>query len=246
MVVITCWLGDLAPRLSPGRLRLYRRLYRNVDRVVVFSTNQVAVLHQWLDIPEDRIAVVPFGIDTREFDTVESTDGANVVAVGRDAGRDWPTFFRAVTATGWPVAVACRSSSLTGLDLPDEVQVLGYLDRPHYTALIASAGVVVINTHERAYPTGQTVMLEAMHLGKACVVTATPAMADYAFDGLNCLTVPSGDADALRTAIARLRDDACLRTQIGTAAKRMVAERFTADRMWGAIADELGAWTRPA
>ena len=239
LVVIACWLAEIAPRLTPAKRNLYRWLYRQVDTVIVFSSNQRSILTSTLGIPTERIAVVPFGIDVDELAGLETSENGSVLAVGRDAGRDWPTLFAAVEGTGWPVTVACRPGQLAGLTPPREVEVVGYVDRAKYLELLANASVVVIATRDLAYPTGQSVLLEAMGLAKACVVTSTEAMADYAVDGSNALTVPVADERGLQLAIRRLLDDDALRRTLGDEAKALVRSRCNAATMWQSIADVI-------
>jgi glycosyltransferase involved in cell wall biosynthesis len=239
LVVVTCWLGDLAPRLSRTRRALYRCAYRGVDRVVVFSGNQAPILQDAYGIDSSKIRVVDFGVDVREVHGVAVSEDGGVVAVGRDAGRDWATFLAAVEGTDWPVHLATRPRSLEGLTLPPNVTMHGYVDRRRYLELLAGATVVVVPTLDRAYPTGQTVLLEAMALGKACIVTATAAMEGYLRPDVDCLTVGLGDIDALRQAIGELLGDPARRTRLGEQARASVAARFTAERMWSAIADVL-------
>ena len=103
LVVIACWLADLAVRSRQRRL-LYRRLYRAVDAVVVFSTNQVDVLTDVLDIDRARVHVVRFGVDLDELDRMTTSErGADVVAVGRDRARDWRTLAGASLGARWTV-----------------------------------------------------------------------------------------------------------------------------------------------
>lgn len=238
LVIVSCWLGELAQTLPERRLRLYRRLYRHVDVVTVFSHNQVPILQERLGIPAHRIAVVPFGIHLQDLAHLPTRDDGGVVAVGRDRGRDWATFFDAVRGTGWKVTVATRPSQVQGLDVPAEVELLGYVDRPRYLELLASATVVVLTTHDLAYPTGQTVLLEAFALGKPVVVTATPAMAEYLPEG-GALPVPLHDAAAVRAAIAAVLADASRRWAMGSAAQVWAERRASDATMWHAIGRAL-------
>jgi len=96
-----------------------------------------------------------------------------------------------------------------------------------------------VPTKVRAYPTGQTVLLEAMALARCCVVTDTPAMRDYVEDDETALLVPPGDPVALRDAIERAYDDEDLRRRIGVAARRSVEARFDCVAMWERIAERL-------
>ena len=94
----------------------------------------------------------------------------------------------------------------------------------------------------REYPTGQTVLLEAMALAKACVVTDTPAMREYAEHDVTALLVPPHDPAALRDAIDRLVDDPDLRHRLGHAARAQVTAWGGAAAMWrgvGAVLDEV-------
>lgn len=235
LTIVSCWLGELLRTMPDGRRRLYRRLYRHVDRVTVFSANQVPIVCEHLALPDERVSVVPFGIDTDDLSGLPTRDDGGVVAVGRDRGRDWPTLFDAVRGTGWRVTVATRPSQLGGLDVPAEVQVLGYVDRARYLELLAGATVVALTTHDLTYPTGQTVLLEAWALGKPVVVTSTPAMHDYLPDGA-ARPVPVGDVTAVRDAIRALLADPDQRVALGTTARATVQARFTSMHMWDAVA----------
>lgn len=241
LVIVACWLADLLR--SGGRVRraVYRRLYRRVDRVVVFSANQRATLAQLGGIDPARIEVVRFGVDLDELSAVPTTDGGAVVAAGRDLGRDWTTLAVAADGTGWTVELITRASQLAGLDLPDEVIPLGMVDRPDYLRRLAAATVVAIPTEVREYPTGQTVLLEAMALGKACVVTDTPAMREYVEDGRTGVLVAPHDPAALRAAVARLLDDPDERRRIGDAARSASAAGGGAAAMWRRIGQVVHA-----
>lgn len=236
LVVFSCWLADLAVAAGPRRRRLYRRLYRHVDLVTVVSSNQVDTLVRELGIPRDRIAVVPFGVDLDELADVAPSENGRVAAIGRDLGRDWPTLLDAARGSNWGVDLATRPQQVAGLDLPDEVDLHGYVDRARYLEMLAGASVVAVPTHAREYPTGQTVLIEAMALGKACVVTDTPAMREYVTDERSALMVPLHDPVAWREATDRLLADPALRSRLGHQAAQDAHDRFGAERMWATVA----------
>lgn len=239
LVIVACWLADLVQDGGGRRVALYRQLYRAVDAVVVFSGNQRDVLERRLGIPPERVHVVRFGVDLDALAGVERRDGGRVVAVGRDLGRDWATLLAAAEGATWELDLVTRPAQLEGLAVPDNVTVHPKLPFDRYLALLGGASVVVVPTEVREYPTGQTVLLEAMALAKACVVTATPAMSEYVVDGVTALTVPPHDAAALRTAVDRLMADAALRASVGDAAGRAEAAAGGAAAMWRAIAGVL-------
>jgi glycosyltransferase involved in cell wall biosynthesis len=238
LVVVSCWLAELAHR-HPGRRRLYRWLYRAVDTVVVFSANQRDTLVGRLGLAPDAVAVVRFGVDLEELAAVGTRDTGTVVAAGRDLGRDWATLVRAATGAGWRVELLTRPQQVAGLDLPAEVHLRGAVGRGEYLRVLSDAGVVVIPTEVREYPTGQTVLLEAMALGKACVVTDTPAMREYVTDGVDAVLVPPGDPVALRSAVDQLLADDGRRAALGAAARRTSRTSGGAAAMWEAVAEVL-------
>ena len=237
MVVISCWLSFLLPTVGQTRLTWYRRMYRAVDGIVVFSTNQLEPLARMLDVDDHAVHYVPFGVDSDWFAprSVGPDDGF-VLAVGRDRGRDWPTLLAAARATGLPTKIACRPSDITGLAVPDNVELLGYVDLESYRSLLHRARVSVVATSDRPYPSGQTVALESMAAAKATVVTRTPSLIDYLDDGINALTVPAGDVPALANAIREAFEDAVLRDRLGSGARAAVERSFNARAMWAGVA----------
>lgn len=239
LAVVACWLAEILPRCSPARRAAYRWAYRCVDRVFYFSENQRATLAEHLAVDEDRLRYVPFGIDDETFRPSGGGDGGYVLVVGRDRGRDWPTLLGALGGLGLAVKVCCRPGDLAGLRIPEGVEVLGYVERSVYRRLLGGARVVAIATRPLAYPSGQSVLLEAMAMARAVVVTVTPALQDYVTDGITALAVPPGDAGALRGRVLEAAGDDVLRHRLGSGGRAAVEERFNARAMWGAVAGDL-------
>lgn len=240
-VIVACWLADLVQRATPSQLRKYRMAYRSVDRVVVFSNNQVGVLVERLGIPATRVQVVPFGIDLDEIvDTEPRQAHANtptelkVLAVGRDASRDWVTLAAAATGASWMAELYTRPSLIAGLELPPQLTPHAMVGRADYLRMMAAADVMVIPTGIHQYPAGQSVLGEAMAAGVACVVTDTPALRGYASDGVDSLLVPPGDPSALRLAVDRLAEPE-LRSRLGDAAQQRMRRGGGARSMWADI-----------
>lgn len=226
LVVMSCWLGEITPHLGRVRLALYRWLYRRVDIVTVFSDNQIPILVNRLGIDRDRVHTIPFGVDVAELRALRPATGDYLLAVGRDSARDWDTLFEGVAGTGLRVILLARPSRLPERAPPKEVELLGYVDRARYLELLAGCAGVVIITREVAYPSGQTVLLEALALGKRCVVTATAAMKSFGTD-LPVRWVRVGDPAALRDALADLDT---------LSAPDVAIDRLDADAMWRAVA----------
>jgi glycosyltransferase involved in cell wall biosynthesis len=235
LVLVTCylaqWLRDGSADLQSGA----RRVAHGARALTVFSRNQVEILRERAGVPPERVTVVPYGIDTSFYTPDGAPDGSPYVAVvGKDDGRDWPTFLAAARQTpGIPYRLATEPSMLAGLDVPDNVRLLGRVDHLRYRDLLRGAALVVVPTKDFAYPTGQSVLLEAMACGRPVVVTHTPAMDDYVTEAARTHAV--GDAGGLAEAVASLWDDRAARERMGEAARRLASTRFDTRHMWDAV-----------
>jgi len=239
LAVISCWLAEILPSMRSARRALYRRAYQSVDRLFYFSANQTDILTEHLGLPPDRLVPLAFGVDHEFFAPVGVEDQGYVLVVGRDAARDWKTLFAALTGSRLRVKVCCRPRDLVGLRVPDGVEILGYVDRYTYRDLLARARVVVVATRPVAYPSGQSVLLEAMAMARPVVVTATPALASYVVDGVNALGVCPADPVALRAGIVQVHEDRELGVRLGAGGRQDVEARFNAGAMWATVATHL-------
>jgi glycosyltransferase involved in cell wall biosynthesis len=239
LAVVTCWLAHVLAGAGSTRRAGYRWAYRSVDRVYYFSENQGPLLAEHLGMGADRAHYVPFGVDDETFRPADGDDGDYVLVVGRDRGRDWPTLLGALDGLGLPVKLCCRPGDLRGERVPAGVEVLGYVDRDVYRRLLGRARVVAIATRPVVYPSGQSVLLEAMAMARAVVVTATPALEGYVDDGVTALAVPPGDSDALRQRLREAAGDDALRERLGRAGRAAVEDRFNARTMWATVAQDL-------
>lgn len=239
LAVVTCWLTQVLRLAGPRRLAAYRWAYQSVDRLYYLSQNQGPVLAELLDIDPRRLHLLPFGVDAETFRPTTGEEADYLLVVGRDKGRDWPTLLKAVDGIGLPVKICCRVEDLAGAELPPGIEVLGYVDRSRYMSLLSRARVVAVSIRTTEYPSGQSVMLEAMAMARAVVVTNTASLSEYISDGKTALAVPPGDPDALRARILEAASDEDLRRRIGAAGRAAVEETFNARAMWSTVADDL-------
>jgi glycosyltransferase involved in cell wall biosynthesis len=244
LAVVTCWLAHVLDGCRPARRAAYRWAYQSVDRLYYFSQNQGPVLAEHLGLGDDRLRYVPFGVDDETFAPNGEVDGDYVLVVGRDSGRDWPTLFSALEGIDLPVKLCCRPGDIARMRVPAGIDVLGYVDRTVYRDLLGRARVVALATKPLLYPSGQSVLLEAMAMARTVVVTGTPALSDYLTDGVTALCVAPGDARALRRRILEAAGDDDLRAHVGRHARYAVEHSFNAGAMWATVADDLRALSR--
>jgi glycosyltransferase involved in cell wall biosynthesis len=243
LAVVTCWLAQVLDDCRPARRAGYRWAYQSVDRLYYFSEDQGPVLANHLELDADRLRYLPFGVDDETFTPTGADDDDYVLVVGRDRGRDWPTLFSALEGIDLPVKLCCRPRDIQGLRVPAGIDVLGYVDRTVYKRLLGRARVVAIATTPLLYPSGQSVLLEAMAMARTAVVTETTSLAGYVADGVTALSVPPGDAGALRRRIVEAAADSDLRAHVGRNAREAVERSYSARAMWATVAMDLLALT---
>lgn len=207
LVVLLCWAAEWMSHMAPAeRARSAQRLNR-ADVLLVLSHNQVAMLREFgVDRPE--IHAVPFGVATSYYTPGGAPAGAAVreglVAFGVDGGRDYATLCDAVAGTGIEVDLYCAEWNLEGFDLPAEVRWRGTVPHEEYREALRSCRAVVVPTHERAYPTGQSVAMEGAACGALVVTTSTVALGEYFRHDDTALMSPPGDAAGLRANLERV------------------------------------------
>jgi len=72
---------------------------------------------------------------------------------------------------------------------------------------------------------------DALAIGRAVVTGDTPGMAELLTDRVDARLVPTGDPDALATALVELRDDPALRARIAAGGARTFAKRASPDAL---------------
>jgi glycosyltransferase involved in cell wall biosynthesis len=108
------------------------------------------------------------------------------------------------------------------LGIGERVRVLGH--RGDTAELYAAMDVFVLSSRTEGMP---NTLLEAMAMGRPCVVTPVGGVAEIARDGVEALHVPPGDRAAMAVGLARVLEDAQLRESLGHAARVRVEGAFS-------------------
>ncbi|MBJ7597484.1 MAG: hypothetical protein DLM67_17740 [Candidatus Nephthysia bennettiae] len=238
---------------TPAKRVVFRHLVRRlgargVPRLVLHSPRQVTLAQVELGLHAARLSLLPYGIDGRFWSPRGDSEQALIVTAGREH-RDFLTLARACRQLEARVLVAHGShhSPRARRAEPDlwprgfEVRPLDHLSlREAY----GRAAVVVVPLVPTDFQAGITTLLEAMAMGKAVVVSATQGLQGTVEDQVTALTVPPGDPDALRAAIAGLLTRPRERARLGANARSAVEARFGLERYAAGLAAELQAVTR--
>ena len=173
----------------------------HVDTLIVHSAAQEVLAKETLHMPAERVVRLPYFADERFWC---SHDGDEDKAIRRTAAseprpiicaaglefRDYTTLVEAVRDMAVDVRIAAAStwsqhSAFAGSpELPAHVSVRGYSYVP-LRELYATARFVVVPLREVDNQAGITVILEAMAMGKAVIVSATRGQTDVVRDRRN-------------------------------------------------------------
>jgi glycosyltransferase involved in cell wall biosynthesis len=255
--------------LSPAKKRLLFRLgaANAIDALIVHSSAQRVVATERLRMSPERVVWLPYFADERFWRPQPQLETAAderpmVCAVGLEF-RDYATLADAARGLDAEVRIAAastwsrHSAFADSPDLPSNVRVANYGYLP-LRELYARARVVVVPLREVDNQAGITVILEAMAMGKAVVVSATRGQTDVVRDRLNGgrgpvarewwpgfvdapevaetlgrlatgFYVTPGDADDLRRAVQYLLDHPGVADELGRNGRRVVEELFGLD-----------------
>lgn len=175
--------------------------------------------------PAEKTAFVPFHTSNRFIKHATIQDEGFIVSAGR-IFRDYQTLVAAVQQSDYKTVIIAEKNTVHTGNNHNNIQVLENIPLSEYDKLMSNSRIVVVSLEDRKISAGQTVLLDAMALGKAVIATRTAATVDYIRDGENGLLVEPYNPQALREAIDLLMRDQALRQRLGAAARRDVIDRY--------------------
>ncbi|ULK97737.1 glycosyltransferase [Bradyrhizobium sp. I71] len=219
---------------------LMRRTLRRAKAIIVSDhalVDHTPLLREF----EDKCHVVPFGIDTTNYDRPKiephhvNDRGRLVLACGRLVPyKGFDVLVRAAAAHDFEVWIIGEGSErprleqlIQELGLHDRVRLLGSVNDCERIKLMCLADVFVMPSVTNAETFG-LVQLEAMAAGRPVVNTALDtAVPRVARHGMEAITVPPGDVAKLGEAIDILIRDPERRRRMGLAARTRALTRYS-------------------
>ena len=238
-------MAFIAHRLTAPKKRWllrWPRLFSQVRRIFCYSWPQERFALETLKIPADKVLRIAFQVDEAFFTpSAQPQPGNGVVSVGREL-RDYPTLFQALDGTGIPVTVVAsspwsqRKDATAAQIVPSNVTLRKGVSSVELRELYRQAAVVVVPLINVDWPAGVTSLLEAQACGRPVVISASGGILD-SLDFGAAVTVPCGDAAALREAVQRLIRNPEEAAKCGRAGRESVLRLRTLDRFVARIAD---------
>ncbi len=245
---------ELNPDKSAGQIRLQRLAYRAATKVVANSPAARQVLEAEGVAPAS-IAVIPNGVDPALFDGPDRRGPIRTVITVANlrAEKNHATLLDALAAlvpsrpdlrfqfVGDGPQRQALEARAAALGVTAQIAFLGHRD--DVPALLGAADLFVLPSRSEAFPNGA---IEAMAAGLPVVACAVGGLFDLIDDGVTGALVPPDDAAALASAIGGLTDDPARALALGRAARAVVRQRYSFDRMVGSFEDLYRSGLRAA
>lgn len=252
-----------AHNLDRTRARAALAIFRCRDRVALWLTNaphQATFLREVLEIPADRVTLVPEQTDTGFFTPGPPSSGKTrpiVASVGLEK-RDYRTLAAATAELDVDVRISgfSRDAGVLAQAFPDVLppnMERRFYPWPELVELYQNADVIAVSLFPNRFCAGLTTFLEAAACKRPVVITATEGIAACMEAQDIALRVPPGDAAAMRAAIVRLLDDHALAHRLADAAHRHVTRhhnpqgwlKLVSQRLRGFAQDAQASPARP-
>lgn len=225
---------------------------RDVDAIIGATPQHFTSSQQMASGPPRQLRkVIPYGFDPAAFGwtaaarqrhaalATERSSRPVIFTIGRHVYyKGFDVLIRAlrkVDAELWiggrgPLTDSLREAARSS-GVADRVRFLGFVPDAELVAYYAACDVFCMPSTERAEQFG-LVQLEAMNCGKPVVATRLGTGVEYVtLDHVTGLLVEPGDELALGLALNQLLGDPDLRTRLGEAGRRRVAEEFSVKQM---------------
>jgi rhamnosyl/mannosyltransferase len=247
-LVIT-YHSDTVKQKVLGRMfePLLNAALRRSAAIIATSPNYLAT-SPVLQVFRDRCQVIPYGIDTTQFEQCdpeavrrvrERFGERMVISVGRLVYyKGFEVLIRAMAEVRGKLVIVGDGplrgelqSLAARLGVADKVVFAGEIDNAGMPPYYHAADLFALASVARSEAFG-IVQIEAMAAGLPVVNTSLDSGVPFvSLDGETGLTVPPSDPQALAGAINRLLDDAGLRKSLGQAGVRRARQEFSLDTM---------------
>ena len=224
-VILQFIMRELQPTFaSRAKYALMRFLLSSVHRVICSSKKECEYYKRVFDWKMEKLVFVPFHTSNAMLDYSSEEPDDYIIAAGRSF-RDYDTLVSAITDTGIKTVIVGGAGSKQKHDRYPNLTVLENIPQHDLAKLLARASVVVLPLENREISIGQTVLLQAMAMGKPVVATRTAGTEDYIQQGSTGLLVEPGQPQQLREAIQTLMSDENLRKRLGSTAREVIKNR---------------------
>jgi glycosyltransferase involved in cell wall biosynthesis len=204
---------------SRAKFLLMRLILSSIYAAACSSTVEVAYYRKAFKWAHDKTFFLPINSEPEYFDINVACCEDYILTAGRTF-RDYKTLLNAVSGSNYTVVVVASKWNINEKDLPPNVLIKYDIDKKKLTELMIKCKFVVVPLEEKSISTGQSVLMQAMAMGKAVVITKSAGSVDYIKNLESGILVPPNDSEKLRKAIKYLYENDNARIRIGENAKK--------------------------
>ena len=233
-----------------------QRVIDSTDRIIGVSQNEIDLLSKRLNVPSEKVRIIPNGIDPEKFTPIPdgeifkekfNLDGKIVLYTGRLASNKGllnlvevipkvleknpsTTFVLIGEDEGMKKEIELRANEL---DVEDNLKIIGYID--DYDLFKSAYSAADVYTLPSEYEAFGIVLLEAMMCKTPCVATEVGGIPEVIKDEETGFLVEYGDNKNFAEAINKLLKDKRLREKMGKKGRKKVLDKFT----WEKVANRV-------
>jgi glycosyltransferase involved in cell wall biosynthesis len=198
-----------------------RWCFSSVHLCVCSSRREADYYREAFGWPAGKVAYVPFHTDPRLVERATVPEERMVIAAGRTF-RDYATLLASFKCSTVPLTIVASPSAIGETPVPPNVTIVYDIPLAELNDLLSRSMILVLPLEQREISIGQTVLLQAMTLGKAVIATRVNGTVDYIEHMKTGVLVAPYDAAALHDAVELLAGDDALRRRLGEAAREQV------------------------
>lgn len=210
--------------LSQLKYIFMKAVFSSIYMAICSASEEAAYYKQAFHWPDRKLGFVPYHTSNKFLEFSGNREEEYVISAGR-IFRDFKTLIDAVHLASFKTIIIAPKNYVDRAN-DHNVEIMEEIPSSRYEQLLRSAMVVVVTLEDRKISAGQTVLLDAMALGKPVIATKTAATTDYIRHGVNGLLVDPVDSQALRKAIDQLMREPTLRKRLGAAARQDVLDYY--------------------
>jgi glycosyltransferase involved in cell wall biosynthesis len=194
--------------------------------LICSSNLEISYYREQLQLRKTRFAFVPLATDPAFFKMKTGPIDEYIVSAGR-TGRDYSTLVQAAKDIAFSFKIIADYKNISGIPLPQNIEIIHNIPLKELLQIIAKAKIVVLPLQNKPISVGQSVLLQAMALGKAVIATRNAGTVDYIEHDKNGLLVESCDSNKLKESILYLLNNPKKVKMLGEDAKKTAFERYT-------------------
>lgn len=219
-------LLEISPRGWWIRDRVLDFVVPRADYIIALTTNSSDYVQRYYR-PRCPVRVLSAGVNELFYAPLEREREFDIVSVGDDGSRDFPTLLEAIRTMSCSLVLKTGRLVSVPPEMNDRVKVInGRISYARLRELYAMARIVCVPLIPSDNPGGISTLLEAMAMGKPLVVSDHGTTRDHLTDGVEGLVVPPRDAVAMREAFQRLLGNPALAAELGVRARARVMRDF--------------------